>query len=77
MKIEINDVALILKEVFENDSLIIESTTKAADIEEWDSLNHIYLIVEIEKKYKIKFTTNQIQGWQSVGDIVKDLNEVI
>jgi len=74
MNISINDVLPIFKDIFENDRLEITEKTTAADIEEWDSINHIYLIVAIEKKFKKKFTTTQIQNWKSVGDILKDLN---
>jgi len=74
MNITINDVLPIFKDIFENDRLEITEKTTAADIEEWDSINHIYLIVGIEKKFKKKFTTTQIQNWKSVGDILKDLN---
>jgi acyl carrier protein len=74
MNITINDVLPIFKDIFENDRLEITEKTTAADIEEWDSINHIYLIVAIEKKFKKKFTTTQIQNWKTVGDILKDLN---
>jgi acyl carrier protein len=70
----IEDLKPIFREVFENDTLEITEQTVAADIEEWDSINHIYLIVAIEKKFKVKFTTTKIQNWKSVGDILKDLN---
>ena len=70
----IEDLKPIFREVFENDTLEITEQTVAADIEEWDSINHIYLIVAIEKKFKVKFTTTKIQNRKSVGDILKDLN---
>jgi acyl carrier protein len=75
MKVEIDEIILVMKDVFENNNLLINHESKAADIEEWDSLNHIYLIVEIEKKFNIKFKTNQIQGWQCVGDLLSDINK--
>ena len=74
MNITIDDILPIFKDIFENDRLEITEKTTAADIEEWDSINHIYLIVGIEKKFKKKFTTTQIQNWKTVGDILKDLN---
>jgi acyl carrier protein len=68
------DLLPIFRDVFENDEIVISETTVAADIPEWDSLNHIYLVVAIEKHFKVKFTTHQIQSWQSVGDIIAHLN---
>lgn len=64
----------IFREVFENDVIEISETTVAADIPEWDSLNHIYLVVAIEKHFNVKFTTHQIQSWQCVGDMLSQLN---
>ncbi len=75
MKVTIEDLLPIFREVLENDEIMINKTTVAADILEWDSLNHIYLVVSIEKQFGIKFTTHQIQSWQCVGDMLNELNE--
>ena len=75
MNITIQDLLPIFREVFENDELELNQSTVAADVPEWDSLNHIYLIVAIEKRFKTKFTTHQIQSWKCVGDVLTDLNK--
>lgn len=59
--------------VFENPNIEINQKTIAADIPEWDSLNHIILIVEIEKSFDIKFSSSQINSWESVGDVLNDI----
>lgn len=74
MKFTTADLLPLFREVFENDDIDITENTIAADISEWDSLNHIYLVVAIEKHFKIKFTTHQIQSWQCVGDVLRQLN---
>ena len=61
-------------DVLEDDSITVEESSTARDVPGWDSLNHIYIVVAIEKKFKVKFTSSQIQGWKCVGDIVDDLN---
>jgi acyl carrier protein len=63
-----------LNEIF-NDVLDLEDvnlvdTTCADDIEEWDSLSHIQLIVAIEKAFGIKFTSREIMKWANVGEMV-------
>jgi acyl carrier protein len=63
---EINE---IFKDVLENDALVITRETSAADVEEWDSINHIQLIVAIEKHYKIKFSSQEILNWKNVGEM--------
>jgi acyl carrier protein len=74
MTININDLLPIFRETLEDDSIILEPTYTASNVPGWDSLNHIYLVVAIEKRFKIKFTTMEIQGWKCVGDIIDDIN---
>ena len=64
----------IFRDVLENDEIVLHPDTSAEDIAEWDSLNHIQLVVAIEKAYKIKFTTAEIQNWKNVGDMVDGIN---
>ena len=75
MKVSLEDLLPMFIEVLENDDIELNESTVAADIPDWDSLNHIYLVVAIEKQFKIKFTTHQIQSWQCVGDILNELNK--
>jgi acyl carrier protein len=59
----------IFIDVLDDDDIVLTETTTAADVKEWDSLNHIQLIVAIEKHYKIKFTTVEINQFKNVGDL--------
>jgi acyl carrier protein len=62
----------IMVNVFDIDldqSDVTEDTT-ANDIEEWDSLSHIRLIVAVERKFKVKFTNSEIELLKRVGDLV-------
>lgn len=67
-----------LNEIFE-DVLDLDETpnlteeTSANDIEEWDSLSHIQLIVAIEKQFGIKFTSQEIMNWHTVKDTVDSI----
>ncbi len=63
----------IFTDVLDNDDIRINETSTANDIEEWDSLTHIQLVVAIEKSFKVKFTTYEIQIWKNVGDMVNSI----
>lgn len=71
-----------LNEIFE-DVLDLDETpaltdeTSANDIEEWDSLSHIQLIVAIERAFKIKFTSLEIMKWKNVGEMIDSMIEKI
>lgn len=57
--------------VFDDPDLVITSETTAADIEDWDSLEHINLIVACEKKFLMKFDLDEVEKMKNVGDMVE------
>ena len=63
---QVNDIFI---DVLDNDKIRLTPDTSAKDIEEWDSLNHIQLIVAIEKKFKIRFNSSEINNWKNVGEL--------
>ena len=60
----------IFKEVFNDDDLIIAKSTAAKDVDGWDSLAHIRLIVAIEKSFKLRFTAAEISELENVGEMI-------
>jgi len=56
-------------DVLEDDDIVLNYNTTADDIEDWDSLNNIVLIVEIEKKFKLKFKLEEIHSFKNVGEM--------
>ena len=71
----ISQVNEIFKEVLDNDSILIGAATTAADVEEWDSLSHIELVVSIEKHFKIRFTSSEIQSFRNVGEMCEAIEK--
>jgi acyl carrier protein len=64
-----SSVKSTMADVFDIDDTGITLDTSAKDIEEWDSLSHIRLIVAVERKFKIKFKNSEIESLQRVGDL--------
>lgn len=64
------DFSEILEDVMDVEDIALTDDTTADDVEEWDSLSHVRLIVAIERKYGIKFTNTEIAGLQRVKDII-------
>ena len=57
----------------DNEDIVLNDDTTADDVEEWDSLSHVQLIVAIEKAFGIKFTSNEILSWSNVGQLVDSI----
>jgi acyl carrier protein len=55
------------------DEVALTDSTTADDIEEWDSLSHVQLVVAIEKAFGIKFTALEIMKWKNVGELVDSI----
>ena len=47
--------------------------TKANEVEDWDSLNHIEIVVAVEKHFKIKFNFAELQKFQNVGQMCDNI----
>lgn len=56
--------------VFGDDSLVLRDTMTADDVEQWDSLTHIDLIVAVEREFRVKFTTGEVTKLRNVGDLI-------
>jgi len=60
----------IFEDVFDDDSIELKPELTAKDVDGWDSLTHIRLILTVERAFKIKFSTSEIGKLQNVGELV-------
>ena len=61
---------MIFREEFDDDSLVIVDETNAEDIEDWDSLAHVELVMEMEKTFDMKFNIKEVGKLANVGEMV-------
>ena len=67
-----------LSEIFEDifdDEIAVTPELSAKDVDGWDSLTHIRLMLTVEKKFNIKFSTSEIGKLENVGDLVALIGE--
>ena len=60
----------IFRNNFDDDSIELTDATVASDIEDWDSLEQINLLVAIQKEFDIKFSVGEVEGLQDVGEMI-------
>lgn len=71
----LKQINTIFIDILDNEEIVIKEDTIADDVEEWNSLTHVELIVAIEKHFKIRFTSKEIQSWNNVGEMVNCIME--
>ena len=60
----------ILADIVDDETLELDDSTTADDVEEWDSLNHVKLIVAVEQAFNVRFEVDEITVPQNVGELV-------
>ena len=61
----------VFRDVFDNPKLEIPEATTAQDVEAWDSIMHVNLIVAVEQAFGVSFTTKEVKALANVGDFIK------
>ena len=70
----IEEITPVFREVFDDDSINLTRGTTADDVEEWDSLTHMNLVIALELKFKIKFALGELQTLKNVGEMLDLIN---
>lgn len=60
----------IFREIFDDEDMIITEETSRKDIEDWDSVAHVKLVLAIEAEFNIRFTTEEVSTIKTVGDFL-------
>ena len=67
----------VFQDVLEQDDLVLTNELSADDIENWDSLSHVRLIVSIEQELNIKFDISEVSSAKNVGDMVEQIKQLL
>jgi acyl carrier protein len=59
----------VFHDIFDDDSISVTPELSAKDVDGWDSVTHIRLVLTVEKAFKIKFSTSEINNLKDVGDL--------
>ena len=73
----IHTLTCIFQEIFDDDEIILKRETTALDIEEWDSLNQIKIILACEKAFNVHLKPREISALENIGEMVDHLSALL
>ena len=65
----------VFRDVFDDDSISVNENTTSADIEDWDSIEHINLIAAVEDEFGMRFKMREVSGMKNVGEMMNIIAE--
>ena len=67
----------VFRRVLDNDTIALTPDKTAEDVEGWDSMNHIFIVVEIEKRFGVKFQAAEMEELKNVGELASLVREKV
>lgn len=61
----------VFRDVFEDDELTVSASTTAEDVDGWDSMMHVSLMINVERAFGVKFSSTQVASLKNVGELVE------
>jgi acyl carrier protein len=69
----LEQITLVFADTLDEENVKLTESTTADEVEGWDSLTHVQLVVAVEKKFKIRFSAKEIQSWKNVGEMIDSI----
>ena len=73
----LKELEIIFRDIFDDEDIVLTDATNSDDIEDWDSLEQINLLVAIEKKFNLKFKLDEVSNLANVGDMVSLIEKLL
>lgn len=73
----LSEVTEVMRDVFGDDEIVLTETTTAGDVDGWDSLMHLNLVIGLERQFKIRFSTAEIAQMKEAGQNIGTLVQLI
>jgi acyl carrier protein len=67
----LSKLTCIFRDVFDDETLVAHPEMTAHEVDRWDSLSHIDMILLVEEAFRIRFRTREIGDLKNVGDLVR------
>jgi len=67
----------IFREVFDDDSIQIQPPMTSDDVDGWDSMSHVNLILAVETRFNIRFNQKELLTFKNVGDLLRSIESKI
>ena len=61
----------LFRDVLDQPDLLLTADSNASNVDDWDSLAHINIVMAIERHYKVKFALGELQGLKNVGEMAE------
>lgn len=71
MQETLNRLTKVFRDVFEREDLQISAETSAEDIDNWDSLTHVTLMIKVERTFGVRFSSSEVARLQTVGELTQ------
>lgn len=68
-------ISEIFEDVLDIENIAITELTTASDVEGWDSLNHINIMVHVQKEFNVKFNLKEMASFKNIGDMISAIEE--
>jgi acyl carrier protein len=70
----LEQISYVFADTLDEKNITLAEKSTADDVEGWDSLTHVQLVVAVEKQFKVRFSSKEIQSWKNVGEMIDSIS---